>query len=129
LLLDTSVILWSATAENKLNSRALEAIRSRTSALYMSAASAWEIAIKYELGDLPLHIEPVLFVPEVIRGLAMQTLDITAVHAIEAGRLPRHHRDPFDRMLIAQANVEGMTLLTSDRVFGKYKVEQTYCGR
>jgi PIN domain nuclease of toxin-antitoxin system len=59
----------------------------------------------------------------------MQTVDITAVHAIEGGRLPRYHRDPFDRMLIAQANLEGMTLLTSDRSFGKYKVEQTYCGR
>jgi PIN domain nuclease of toxin-antitoxin system len=95
----------------------------------MSAASAWEITIKYELGNLPLDIEPVSFVPEVIRGLAMQTVDITAVHAIEAGRLPRHHRDPFDRMLIAQANVEGMTLLTSDRSFAKHKVEQIYYGR
>jgi PIN domain nuclease of toxin-antitoxin system len=69
--------------------------------LHMSAASGWEITIKYELGSLPLHIEPVLFLSEVIRGLAMQTVDITAVHAIEAGRLPRHHRDPFDRRWIA----------------------------
>lgn len=128
-LLDTSVILWSVAEEHKLNARALEAIRSKTDVLYMSAVSAWEIAVKYDLGDLRLHTEPVSFVPEVIRGMGMQVLDITPVHAIEAGRLPHHHRDPFDRMLIAQANVEGMTLLTSDRIFGRYELEQVYCGR
>jgi PIN domain nuclease of toxin-antitoxin system len=128
-LLDTSVILWSVAEEHKLNARALETIRSKTDALYMSTVSAWEIAIKYDLGDLPLRTEPVFFVPEVVRGMGMHVLDITSVHAIEVGRLPHHHRDPFDRMLIAQANVKGMTLLTSDRIFGKYEVQQVYCGR
>ena len=129
LLLDTSVILWSVTEEHRLSSRVLESMRSKTALLYMSAVTAWEIAIKYALNSLPLHMEPALFIPEVIRGLAMQTLDLTSSHAVDAGRLPQHHRDPFDRMLIAQANAEGMTLLTTDRVFEKYKVEYVYCGR
>jgi PIN domain nuclease of toxin-antitoxin system len=128
-LLDTSLILWSVAEEHKLNARATEIIGSRTSVLHMSAVSAWEIAIKYDLGDLPLHAEPAAFIPEVIRGLALQSLNITPAHAIEAERLPHHHRDPFDRMLIAQANVERMTLLTADRIFGRYKVDQVYCGR
>jgi PIN domain nuclease of toxin-antitoxin system len=129
LLLDTGVILWSVTEEHRLSSRALESMRSKTALLYMSAVTASEIAIKYPLNSLPLHMEPALFIPEVIRGLAMQTLDITSAHAVDAGRLPQHHRDPFDRMLIAQANPEGMTLLTTDRAFEKYNVEYVYCGR
>jgi PIN domain nuclease of toxin-antitoxin system len=129
LLLDTRVLLWSVVEEYKLNSRAIDLLRAKTSALYLSSAAAWEIAIKYALGRLPLHEEPAAFIPEVIREMGMQTLDVTTVHAVDAGRLPKHHSDPFDRMLIAQANAEGMLLLTADRTFEKYKVEQMYCGR
>jgi PIN domain nuclease of toxin-antitoxin system len=129
VLLDTNVVLWSVVEEYKLNTRAIDLLRSKTSILFLSSAAAWEIAIKYALGRLPLPEEPAAFVPDVIRGLGMHVLDITTVHAIEAGRLPKHHRDPFDRMLIAQAREEGLVLLTADRIFEKYKVEQVFCGR
>lgn len=128
-LVDTSVVLWSVVEEHKLNARAIQLISSTASTLYLSSVSVWEIAIKYSLGSLPLHAEPAAFIPEVIRGMRMHPLDINYGHAIEAGHLPGHHRDPFDRMLIAQARSEGMTILTGDRVFQKYDVEQVYCGR
>ena len=129
LLLDTSIVLWSVAEKYKLNSRAAELLSSKASELYLSSASVWEIAIKYALGALRLHAAPEAFIPEVVGLLGMQSLDITSVHAIEAGRLPKYHRDPFDRMLIAQAQTEGLVLLTADRVFEKYKVEQFFCGK
>ena len=128
-LLDTSIVLWSVVEEHKLNSRVRGLLSSAESVLYLSVASVWEVAIKYYLGGLPLHEEPEIFIPEVIQAMGMQSLDINYTHAIEAGRLPAHHRDPFDRMLVAQARTEGMILLTADRIFRKYDVEQVYCGR
>ena len=128
LLLDTSIVLWSVAQKQKLNSNAAELLSSQGSDLYLSSATAWEIAIKYSLGTLKLHARPEVFIPQVIRGMEMHTLDITHVHAVEAGRLPRYHRDPFDRMLIAQAQTEGLVLLTADRIFEKYNVQQVFCG-
>lgn len=128
-LLDTSAMLWSVAARHKLNSRAVQLLSSAASVLYLSSATAWEITLKYALGKLPLPMEPAAFLPEVIREMGLHSLDITLVHAVETGRLPRRHRDPFDRMLIAQANVEGLTLVTGDRIFEKYKVDQVFCGR
>jgi PIN domain nuclease of toxin-antitoxin system len=104
-------------------------LSSKASELFLSSAAAWEIAIKYALGTLKIHAEPVVFIPQAIRDLKLHSLGITYVHAIEAGRLPQFHRDPFDRMLIAQAQTEGMVLLTADRVFRKYKVEQVFCAK
>jgi PIN domain nuclease of toxin-antitoxin system len=127
-LLDTSVLLWSVAERPKLNSRAIRILSLAGSNLYLSAASVWEIAIKYAIGRLPLHVEPELFVAEVHHKTGMRPLDIDHLHAVEAGRLPRHHGDPFDRMLIAQARTERMVLLTADRIFQSYEVEQEYCG-
>jgi len=84
--------------------------------------------IRYAIGRLPLHVEPELFVSEAQRKMGMRSLDIDYVHAVEAGRLPSHHGDPFDRMLIAQARTERMVLLTADRIFESYEVEKEYCG-
>jgi len=129
LLLDTNVVLWSATRDRRLSPQTVELINSRESTVFFSSLSTWEIVIKYALGYLPLPLEPAEFVPKVIEDLKLQTLDITHRHAIEVGRLPMHHRDPFDRMLVAQARVEEMTLLTSDRNLRKYDVEQFYSRR
>lgn len=129
-LLDTNILLWSLLAEDhKLNSRATRLLSSKDETFYLSSASVWEIAIKYDLGTLKLHAAPEVLIPEVLRGRNMRPLDITPAHGIAAGRLPRHHRDPFDRMLIAQAQTEGLVLLTADRVFEKYSVEQVFCGK
>ena len=129
LLLDTSILLWAVAEEHKLNSRAIELLSARSSELYLSSATVWEIAIKCALGSLKLHAVPGMFIPEVVRGMNMHALDINLVHAIEAGALPKHHRDPFDRMLIAQARTEKLVLLTADRIFEKYEVEQVFCGK
>jgi PIN domain nuclease of toxin-antitoxin system len=128
-LLDTSVFLWGLDAEDKLNPRAKEILTSPAEELYLSAASSWEIAIKFALGLLPLPKAPSEFIPHALRAWAVRPLSITHEHTWRAGELPAHHRDPFDRLLIAQALAEGMTLLTADRVFQKYKVDLVFCGK
>lgn len=128
-LLDTAVLLWSRAEEHKLNSRAKELLSSKSSELFLSAASVWEIAIKHALGTLKLHASPGEYIPEILSGMDIQAVNISLGHAIEAGKLPQHHGDPFDRMLIAQANTEQMVLLTADRIFEKYNVALVFCGK
>lgn len=128
-LLDTSVFLWSLGASHKLNQRAKELFSEAGADLYLSAASTWEIAIKFALRTLKLPAVPRAFVPEVMRLWALHALEITHTHALAAGELPKHHRDPFDRMLIAQARSEGMVLLTADPIFSKYDVETLWCAQ
>jgi PIN domain nuclease of toxin-antitoxin system len=127
-LLDTSVFLWCLSADHQLNPKARELLSSTAAELYLFAASSWEIAIRYALGTLSLPKPPSRFVPNAIASLAIRSLEITPVHSLMAGELPRHHRDPFDRMLIARARMENMTLLTADRTFQKYQVEMILCG-
>ena len=129
LLLDTSVFLWVLTGEDKLNPRGRELLTSSSSELHFSAVGTWEIAIKFALGALPLPKPPSEFVFHALRSWSIQALSITHEHSLRAGALPLHHRDPFDRMLIAQALSEQMTLLTADRVFQKYKVDLIFCGK
>ena len=128
-LLDTSIFLWSLGAEHKLNQRARDLLSSTAAELYLSAASSWEIAIKYALGTLALPKPPSQFVPNALGALAIRSLEITHFHCFIAGELPPHHRDPFDRMLIAQARMENMTLLTADRTLFKYEVKIMFCGK
>jgi PIN domain nuclease of toxin-antitoxin system len=122
------VALWSIAEPHKLNSRAKSALKASSSDFYLSSASVWEIAIKYALGNLRLHTPPRAFVTQLMSDLRLQPLPIVADHAIEAGELPRIHEDPFDRMLIAQARIEGMSLLTADRTIMKYDVETIQSG-
>ncbi len=128
-LLDTNVFLWALSEEYKLNPAAQEILKSSTSELYFSAVGSWEIAIKFALGSLPLPKVLSEYIPHALRVWALRALDITHEHALRAGELPVHHRDPFDRMLIAQALSEQMTLLTADRVFQKYKLDLIFCGK
>ena len=128
-LLDTGVFLWGVAAEDRLNSMAQQVLTASSSELYLSAAGAWEIAIKFALGSLPLPKAPAEYIPYAQRLWGIQTLNITSEHAFRAGDLPLHHRDPFDRMIIAQARSERMTLLTADRVFQKYRVQMIFCGK
>ncbi len=118
LLLDTHVVLWTLHAAHRLSRAAREAIAASDSLAAISAASIWEIAIKHALGRLSIDEG---FEAELVdRGFV--SLPITFDHAIAAGQLPRHHRDPFDRMLIAQAQLEGMTLVSADRRMSLYAV-------
>ena len=126
-LVDTGVALWTVSNDRRLNRRARRILSSSASSLYFSSASVWEIAIKYFSGILPLHSEPGTFIPEMIRGMQMWPLEITHAHAIEAGRLPRIHGDPFDRMLVAQSSCEQLVLLTADEQLLNYPVRHFYC--
>jgi PIN domain nuclease of toxin-antitoxin system len=116
LLLDTHVLLWWLADSPRLSRTARTAIRD-SDLTYVSAASAWEIEIKKSLGKLsaPDNLEATL------GAYRLRPLAVTVAHAIAAGRLPRHHGDPFDRMLIAQASLESLTLVTRDarlKVYG-----------
>jgi PIN domain nuclease of toxin-antitoxin system len=128
-LLDTNVFLWSNGAPEKLNRRARTVLSSGSTEVYLSAASSWEIAIKFALRALRLPSPPSQFIPDALRMLSIRSLEISHFHSIAAGALPPHHRDPFDRMLIAQACSEEMVLLTADEVFAKYEVETMFCAK
>jgi PIN domain nuclease of toxin-antitoxin system len=91
--------------------------------------SSWEITIKAGTGRLVLPERPAEFVTRAMQIMSLQALDITHLHALALDASPNHHGDPFDRMLIAQALSEQMTLLTTDRVFQKYKVDLIFCGK
>ncbi len=118
LLLDTHVLLWWLDDNITLLTHAKEAIADGSNMVFVSAVSIWEIRIKHALGKLEI---PVNF-REVLERQAFDMLPITADHAHLIGELPAHHRDPFDRMLIAQALFERFTLVTRDRRFKRYKV-------
>ena len=119
LLLDTQLLLWAAATPERLSKEASDLIRNRENRLYFSAVSIWEIAIKRGLGQADFRVDPALL----RRGLVENGYDelpMTSTHAIEIGHLPAIHRDPFDRMLVAQAGSEGLLLLTSDAVVARY---------
>jgi PIN domain nuclease of toxin-antitoxin system len=122
LLLDTHTFLWWITDAPKLSATARELIVDGHNTLYWSAASSWEVSIKYALGRLPLPETPEKFLPPELLQNRIESLPVIDTHALQAGHLPRYHRDPFDRMLIAQAQVESLVLLSNDQKLGLYDV-------
>lgn len=119
LLLDTHLLLWAAGCPEKLSAAAQEWIENPQNTLFFSAASLWEIAIKRSLGRADFVVEPRVL----RRGLmdnGYQELPITSEHSVSIDGLPMIHKDPFDRMLIAQATIEGFTLLTADTIVAQY---------
>ncbi len=123
LLLDTQVWLWSLLAPERLNREAQTLLAQVQNQLYLSSASVWEISIKAGLGKLPLPEPPASYVTSRMESQGILTLNITRAHALEVFNLPAHHRDPFDRMLIAQSRVEKFPVLTADPLFKVYEVE------
>lgn len=117
LLLDTHVVIWWRTNDARLQPYARDTI-ARASMVFVSAASAWEAGIKQALGRLTL---PAPFA-EGVDASGFQRLPIAFEHAAEAAALPPHHGDPFDRMLVAQARLEGLTLVSHDRLLAAYDV-------
>lgn len=123
LLLDTHTFLWWITDDPQLSKKARELISDGHNILYWSAASSWEVSIKYALGRMPLPEAPERFLPAEIGKNRLESLPIIDAHAFQAGQLPHHHRDPFDRMLVAQAQVESLALLSNDRQLNHYDVD------
>lgn len=119
LLLDTHIFIWACSQPQSLSIGQREAISSPEHAIFVSAASAWEIAIKHALGRLDFPVERFA---EFVSAMGFEPISIAPAHGISAGGLPRHHEDPFDRMIIAQAQIEGLTIVTVDRKFALYPV-------
>lgn len=122
LLLDTHVFLWLQTQPERLGGH-LPLVEDRRTELLLSAASSWEIAIKHGLGRLQLPEPPELYVPDRMRLIGARALAIEHAHALAVSSLPPLHRDPFDRMLVAQAGVLGATILTADPAVAQYPAE------
>lgn len=119
LLLDTNILIWAVANSSALPSTARKALTDPRSELYVSTASVWEIAIKVSLGKLTF---PVMRMASVLEDSGCIVLPIGVDHAVGAAALPKHHSDPFDRMLIAQAQKEGLILLTADSIIPRYDV-------
>lgn len=122
VLLDTQTWLWMQAAPDRLCDDAVALITDKSIDLFLSAASSWEMSIKYALGKLPLPVPPAEYVPDRMRTSGVAGLPVTHRHALHVAHLPAHHRDPFDRVLIAQAQLDGLTVLTADRAFERYDV-------
>ena len=123
VLLDTQVFLWMHAAPQRLSDSAKSILVDPAREVRFSAVSSWEIAIKHSLGRLDLPEPPAAYVPSRIASAGLTAMSIEHSHTLQAGALPLNHRDPFDRLLIAQARELGIPLMTSDPVFDRYDVE------
>ena len=117
LLLDTHIALWAITGDATLGEDFLNRLR-HDADIVLSPVSLWEITLKQAIGKLGGPAD----LAERVRDMGFRELPVTHAHAIAAGRLPPHHRDPFDRMLVAQARLEGLTIVTGDARFARYEV-------
>jgi PIN domain nuclease of toxin-antitoxin system len=122
LLLDTHVLLWAATEPQRLAPEVCEALENGAHEVLVSAVTAWEIAIKQSLGKLELVQPAEFWLPKVVQRMGLEPLPVDFDSALRVRSLPSHHRDPFDRLLIAQALTGGHTLVTRDAVFEAYGV-------
>lgn len=123
LLLDTQSFLWLTSAPRKLSAETAALLADPGTTGFLSLASCWEIAIKYALGKMVLPLPPETYVPSRMNRHQLTLLPIDLRHVFEVTRLAHHHRDPFERMLIAQARLERLPILTADRRFDRYEVE------
>jgi PIN domain nuclease of toxin-antitoxin system len=121
-LLDTCTFLWIVAAAAELSQRSRELFSDPDNEVYLSSVSAWEIALKHALGRLPLPDPPGQFVPAERRRHGVEALALDEESALHLARLPGLHRDPFDRMLVCQALVHGLVILTPDPLITQYPV-------
>jgi PIN domain nuclease of toxin-antitoxin system len=128
-LLDTMVWLWSVGPTEMIGEAGLEILANGREEIYLSAASSWEIAIKAKLGKFQLPEAPGLYVRTRTAAQQIRSLPITQNHSLSVYDLPLYHNDLFDRLIIAQAIDEGMTILTADRIFRKYPLDLIWCGK
>ena len=123
VILDTQAFLWWVSGSDRLTPRAAEVIGDRAVTVLVSAASTWEIGIKVALGKLQLQGIPAEYVPSRIRRHGFQELPIDVPHTLVAATLPRHHGDPFDRLLVAQSRLEDAPLITANPLLRLYDVD------
>ena len=122
LLLDSHVFLWWLEDSALLSARMRSAIAEPRDSISVSAATIWELALKISIGRLKIKAPDAERIDEYIGACGFTELPVRAAHAAAAARLPRHHNDPFDRLLVAQAQIEGMTLVSADKLIARYQV-------
>ncbi len=126
LLLDTHAFLWFVWDDPQLSATAKAAIEDPSNRKLVSVASCWEIAIKAGSGKLTLDAPAAVFIPRELARNAFDLLEITLVHATAVESLPQHHKDPFDRLLIAQAQIEGIPIVSVDTAFDAYGIRRIW---
>ena len=122
LLLDTVTFIWMAEGHSRLSAAALSLIADASNEVFLSVASAWEIAVKRDLGRLELRVPPDEYVWQQRQLHRIKSLSIDEAVALQSAKLPKVHRDPFDRILISQAILGGMAIVTPDRLIRMYPV-------
>lgn len=125
-LLDTHALLWWLVDSDRLPAHARTVIADGRTELFWSVASSWEIAIKTSLGRLSLPEPPRMLIPKVIREQSLRPLDVSHAHALAVAELPDHHQDPFDRLLIVQAQQEKLPIVSADEMFSRYDLERVW---
>lgn len=123
VLLDTHAFLWWVTDDPQLSLQASEVIAEGRNTIFLSTATAWEIAIKARLGKLRLPADPEPFIKRQLALNAIEVLPIELSHALHVFALPNLHRDPFDRILIAQSQIESLAIITAEKMMGRYGVK------
>lgn len=126
LLIDTHTFLWTITGDRRLSKSAHAVLASFDSEVFVSAASAWEIATKYRLGKLPEAESLAGSIRRIVEQVGFHEMPVSIEHAQRAGSLAGAHRDPFDRMLIAQAQAENLALVSNERFFDSYGITRIW---
>jgi PIN domain nuclease of toxin-antitoxin system len=127
VLIDTHIFLWLQTSPERV-APGLDLLENENTTVLLSAVSSWEIAVKWGIGKLPLPKPPDRYVPDVMQRQDIKPLPVLHSHALAVASLPKHHRDPFDRLLVAQAITEGLPLMTRDPAFRAYDAELIWVG-
>ncbi len=122
ILIDTNIFLWLFGFSSRISADVESLLKNKNNEIYFSAASVWEIAIKYSSGKLQLPDKPEIFVPDRMKRANFKPLEIKFPHTLAVANLPQIHKDPFDRLIIAQAQTENLTLLSADGIFARYNV-------
>lgn len=126
LLLDTHALLWWLAGDPQLTNVSRQAIEDESNTVFVSAVSGYEIALKHRLGKLPDALSLVHAFETVIARQGFEGAVVTVPHALRAGSLPLSHRDPFDRLLIAQALIDDLTLISNERLFDDFGVKRLW---
>ncbi len=124
-LIDTQILIWSLGLSDKIPNKIRNILNDTNNFIFVSSASIWEIAIKTSIGKLifPFKLKDIR---KVIQGMNINILDIRTEHIIKVSDLPFHHKDPFDRLIISQAIVENLIVISSDKNFSKYKINNIW---
>ena len=122
-IIDTHCWLWWHSSPDKLNEESLKLISNHKNNIFFSAVCSWEIAIKFLVGKIRLPEPPQKFIPKSLREDGFSILPVELIHTLQLSNLPMHHKDPFDRLLISQAQVEKLPILTADNNFNRYEVD------